>query len=181
MTIEDWRLEIFGCFWSLFINFISPQVTLLLFISQKILILLPGVPSGFCSLLTNSILEKESATFSVILFSNVSTPVSTLFTITSYNLITRNCWGSEPAFWRVTTASLRWRPEAQALINKGEARSMRWEKTKSDELALPTDLPTLPAISDARFVTPQLQERTSISPSCLASLDSPLMPPFWWI
>src|SRR4029077_15954922 len=133
-------------------------------------------PSAFWGLYCRSTLAKTMLTLSERP-SSLSECV-TLVMITSLILMTRNsCWPL-PALRCVIVASLRCTPVAHACISTGDALSMLCVKERSWKLALPSPPPLPPRISPA-FDTPHDQLRTSISPLCLSSSDSPLMSPIF--
>src|SRR5690349_3857489 len=95
--------------------------------------------------------------------------------MTSLILITRNSTWPLPALRWVIVASLMCSPTAHARSRLGDALSMPCVKTMSWKVALPAP-PPAPVI-DWELLTPQENDRTSISPLCLSSADSPLMSP----
>src|SRR5687767_2731521 len=67
---------------------------------------------------------------------------------------------------------------AHAFISTGDALSSACMKLRSEKFALPAPDPP-PSEADPVCATPQDHDSTSISPTCLESLDSPLTSPIF--
>ena len=92
----------------------------------------------------------------------------------SLSVTLRNsCWVS-PALRAVSTACLMCWPVAHFWNSAGDALSLTFVNWKSWNVALPAPAPPVACV--AVCLTPQLNDATSISPLCLSSVDSPLMP-----
>src|SRR5689334_4318165 len=131
-------------------------------------------PSAFCGRYATSIFANARLTVSA-LSPSLPSASSTAVTITSFILMTRNSCCPLPALRCVIVASFRCTPVAHACINTGDALSILWVKERSAKRALPWPAPVPATVTS--FVTPQDQLRTSISPLCFSSSDSPLMSP----
>src|SRR5262245_59318738 len=101
---------------------------------------------------------------------------------------------SPPARQSVRTAEAKWSPAAQAWAAFGDALSNSfWMTSGLMSQRWPVKVPEDDTVPVMACVTPQLNERTSISFLCLESLDSPSTPstfkntsdgmadsPFYW-
>src|SRR5688500_13222761 len=128
------------------------------------------VPSAFCGLYSRSTCPKDTETLSI--GCSELPDGCTLVMKTSFILTIRYSCCPLPALRDTSVASGKWSPIAQAFISTGDALSTACMKLRSLKFAWPAPLP--PRRGVPLLDTPHDQERTSISPTCLLSFDSPL-------
>src|SRR5579872_6619100 len=97
-------------------------------------------------------------------------------TKTSLNFHFKYSNGLPPALRSVRPPVAMWVPWQQFCIRTGLALSVFFMKLKGWKLALPPPAPPVAEPMVVLLAAPKLKEKISISPLCLASLDSPVTP-----
>src|SRR5258706_5348221 len=121
-------------------------------------------------------LAKLRVTFSVSLSSPPEPPVETDVINTSVKVILQYSRGLSPALRTTSSALGKCLPLQPYWMRLGVDLSIHFVNEKSWTMTLPAPPPT-PTCVSPEFAMAQLQARTSISPLCLASPDSPLRSP----